>query len=245
MEKRNWLEATIFGGLVALGLAALGYLLGGSLIQFKEYERTVNVKGLAEREVPADIAIWPIRFITAGNSLSELADDVDAKTTQVVSFLQNNGFSEDEVTLGAPSIIDKQAQQYGGNDKAPFRYSANRVITVYTGKIESVKQAQNELTALGKEGIAIMADDYASKVQYIFNGLSELKPAMVEEATQKARVVAQKFADDSGSTLGRIKTARQGQFSITERDSNTPEIKKVRVVSTIEYYLSASELSSA
>ena len=237
MEKRTGFDAAIFGGLIAVGLAALGYLLGNSLIEFKEYERTVNVKGLAEREVPADVAIWPIRFITAGNSLSELADEVDEQTGKVVGFLQTNGFTSGEITLGAPSIVDKQAQQYGGNNNAPFRYSANRVVTVYTNKIQQVKAAQNKLTALGKEGIAIMADDYGSKVQYIFNGLSKLKPAMVEEATQKARLVAQKFADDSGSSLGRIRSARQGQFSITERDSNTPEIKKVRVVSTVELSL--------
>lgn len=237
MSKRSPLEALIFGGLVAIGLAALGWLIGDSLIQFKEYERTVNVKGLAEREVPADVAIWPIRFITAGNSLSQVADDVDSQTAKVQAFLTRSGFTVDEITLGAPSIMDKQAQQYGGNNDAAFRYSANRVVTVYTGKIQKVKQAQNKLTALGKEGIAIMADDYGSRVQYLFNGLSALKPSMVEEATQKARVVAQKFANDSGSSLGRIKSARQGQFSITERDSNTPEIKKVRVVSTVEYYL--------
>ena len=128
--RSRWPEAIIFGGLIALGLAVLGYLLGGSLIQFKEYERTVNVKGLAEREVPADVAIWPIRFTTAGNSLEQISVEIDQQTETVVKFLNSSGFSGDEVSLGAPSITDKQAQQYGGQDQAKFRFAGNRTVTV-------------------------------------------------------------------------------------------------------------------
>jgi hypothetical protein len=94
------------------------------------------------------------------------------------------------------------------------------------------------LSELGKQGIVLSGGDYQSQPEYLFTRLNEVKPEMIEEATRQAREVAQKFAADSQSTLGRIRHASQGQFSIADRDRNNPHIKKVRVVSTVEYYLS-------
>ena len=95
-----------------------------------------------------------------------------------------------------------------------------------------------ELSVLGKQGIVIRGHDYENRTEYLFTGLNDIKPDMIEEATRNARVVAEKFAADSDSSLGKIKQARQGQFSISDRDQNNPHMKKIRVVSTIEYYLS-------
>ena len=120
----------------------------------------------------------------------------------------------------------------------PFRYAATAVVTLYTGKVEAVRSAMAKLVELGKQGIAISGQDYQTRTEFLFTELNSIKPAMIEEATRNARQVAEKFAQDSNSRLGKIRRAQQGQFSISDRDSNTPYIKKVRVVSTLEYYLS-------
>ena len=113
-----------------------------------------------------------------------------------------------------------------------------QTVTVYSGRVESVRQAMNALLDLGKQGIVFTGDNYGGQTEYLFNRLNEIKPAMIEEATRNAREVAEKFAADSASQLGKIRRASQGQFSITPRDRNNPHIKRVRVVSTVEYYLS-------
>ena len=147
------------------------------------------------------------------------------------------GFDAAEITVGAPAVTDRLAQQYGGNENVRLRYIAMQTVTVYSGKIEQVRASQRGLADLGKKGIAFGGGDY-QQTQYLFTKLNDVKPAMIEEATRKAREVAEKFAADSSSKLGKIKGANQGQFSVEDRDSNTPYIKRVRVVSTVDYYLS-------
>jgi hypothetical protein len=223
---------------IFLGLAALGYLLANAAINFKEYERTVTVKGLAEREVPADIVIWPIQFSVASNDLGELYNSIENSTAQIQAFLRERGLADSEISLSPPAIIDKSAQSYGNAAQVAFRYSAVQTVTVYSHNIDTVRAMMSDLAQLGKQGIVFTGGNYQSQTEYLFTGLNEIKPPMIEEATTKAREVAQKFAQDSQSTLGKIKRASQGQFSISARDTNTPHIKRVRVVSTVEYYLS-------
>ena len=222
--------------VLALGIAAGGYFAGEGLLKARQLDRSVTVKGLAEQEHPADIAIWPIRFVRPGNNLEALVIALEDDAKRVVTFLVEDGFERDELTVNPPAIVDKQANSYGGSDSR-FRYAATGLVTVYSKKVEAVRKAQSALSELGKQGITINADEYQSRAEYIFTGLNKVKPDMVEEATRNARTVAEKFAADSASTLGKIKNARQGQFSIVDRDSNTPHIKKVRIVSTLEYYL--------
>ncbi len=238
MSDKRITEAFVLGALLCVGMALLGYLLSRSIIQIKALDRTVTVKGLSEREVPANIAIWPIKFNEADNELNNLFSTLQRKNGLVVEFLRNNGFEPDEIALSAPAIMDRQAQGYVDANRIKFRYSGSSTITIYTKNVAAVKKTMKNLVELGKEGIAISGQDYNAKTEFLFTELNEIKPEMVEEATKNAREVAEKFAKDSKSTLGRIKRARQGQFSITDRDSNTAHIKKVRVVSTIEYYLS-------
>ncbi len=222
--------------VLALGIAAGGFFAGEGLLKARQLDRSVTVKGLAEQEHPANIAIWPIRFVRPGNDLQELVTALESDGNRVQEFLLSYGFEASEVTISPPNIVDKQANNYGNNNSR-FRYSANGLVTVYTTKVDAVLNAKNLLSDLGKQGITISANDYQSRAEYIFTGLNAVKPGMVEEATRNAREVAEKFAADSASTLGKIKAARQGQFSISNRDSNTPHIKKVRIVSTLEYYL--------
>lgn len=228
----------ILGVAIFLGLSALGYLLGGSIVKFKEFERAVSVKGLSEKELPADLALWPIQFTRAGNDITQVYADLEKDTKEIVGFLKGSGFEDAEITVSPPAIIDKLAQQYGDSSKVELRFSANQDITVYTGKIDAVRATMKKLVELGKTGIVFTGGNYENKTEFIFTKLNDVKPEMIEEATRKAREVAEKFAKDSNSRLGKIKQASQGQFTIADRDRNTPYIKKIRVVSTVEYYLS-------
>ena len=238
MNNRRIGEAFILGAFLCIGLGLLGYLISGSIIRIKALNRTVTVKGLSEREVPANIAIWPIKFSEAGNDLNNLFSKIQRNNSLIIQFLKNNGFRDREISISAPAIMDRQARGYADPNKIKFRYSGSSIITVYTGNVDSVRKTMKKLVELGKEGIAISGQDYNSKTEFLFTELNKIKPEMIEEATKNAREVAERFAKDSESKLGKIRHARQGQFSINNRDSNTPYIKKVRVVSTVEYYLS-------
>ena len=221
-----------------MGLSVLGYLLGNAAIEYKQYDRSVTVKGLSEREYDADIVIWPIQFTAAGNDLESLYNAIERSTDLIKAFLGKNGVSLEEITFTSPSITDKSALQYGSNAKAEFRYTASQTVTVYSKNISVVRSVMSSLSELGKQGIVFTGGNYQAQTEYIFGRLNEIKPEMIEEATKKAREVAEKFASDSKSILGKIKRATQGQFSISARDQNNPHMKKVRVVSTVEYYLS-------
>ena len=228
---------TALGLLIACGLTVLGFQLAKGLVAFKALDRTVTVKGLAEREVAADIAIWPIAFSEAANDLGELFAAIERQNGLIVAFLERSGFPRTDISIAPPTVVDKQAQGYTGSDQIKFRYSGNATITVYTRNVDQVRTSMNQLVELGKQGIALGGAGYQTQTEFLFSGLNDIKPAMIEEATRNAREVAEKFASDSNSRLGKIKTAQQGQFTITDRDRSTPHIKKVRVVSTLEYYL--------
>jgi len=238
MQRSRIGEAFFLGLFIFLGLAALGYLLSETALKVKGMDRVVTVKGLAEREAAADIAIWPVKFNVASNDLGSLYATVERQSTAVVAFLKQHGFADDEITVAPPSVTDRQAQNYGNAGQIAFRYTATAVVTVYSRQIDTVRRSMKEIAGLGKDGIALAGQNYEDRTQFLFTGLNTLKPGMIEEATKNARGVAEKFAKDSDSRLGKIKTAQQGQFSISDRDSSTPYIKKVRVVSTITYYLS-------
>ena len=238
MQIDNKSSAFILGFFIFLGLAALGYFVATAAIDFKQYDRSVTVKGLSEREYKADIVIWPIEFTLADNDLEQIYRTIDSHTFKIKSFLEVNNIASDEISFSSPSITDKTAQQYGGGQAPRYRYSAIQTVTVYSKNIDVVRSIMSKLSELGKQGIVFSGGGYEYQTEYIFTRLNEVKPEMIEEATRKAREVAEKFASDSESKLGKIKKASQGQFSIYPRDKNNPHIKKVRVVSTVQYYLS-------
>lgn len=237
MPENNKINALIFGLCLFLGLTTLGYLLSDALLTFKEYERTVSAKGLSERENKADIVIWPIQFAQASNNLTTLYNSIESNISEIRNFLELNGVEPNEISLSLPAITDKSAQQYGNYPSAEFRYTALQTITVYSKNVDNIRNLMTDLAKLGKKGIVFNGDNYDVQTEYIFNRLNEIKPEMIEEATRNARDVAQKFATDSQSKLGKIKKAAQGQFTISSRDKNNPHIKLIRVVSTVEYYL--------
>ncbi|QTG93578.1 SIMPL domain-containing protein [Vibrio fluvialis] len=238
MTQWNTKSALTMGISILLGLGLLGYFVEQAAVKFKDYDRIVTVKGLSEREVPADTVIWPIQFTLADNELPTLFTTLDAQTQQVMQFLAQQGIDTQSISISAPAVIDKKAQQYGGEARIEYRYLATQTLTVYSTHVDLVRQAISQIGHLGKQGIVFNQDNYNNRVEYLFSGLNDIKPAMIEEATKQAREVAEKFAKDSQSSLGKIKRATQGQFSIVDRDNNTPYVKKVRVVSTVEYFLS-------
>jgi hypothetical protein len=238
MNAQPMKSALALGVCVVIGLAVLGFLIGNAALKVKSLERTVVVKGLSEREAPADIAIWPTTFQDASNELDALFESIQTKNTLVIDFLIDHGLTRDEITVTPPAVVDLYAQNYGNKEHITYRYTGRSTITVYSSKVDAVREAMSDVIDLGKEGVALSGQNYQSQTQFLFTGLNDLKPAMIEEATKNARTVAEKFAADSQSKLGKIKSARQGQFSIQNRDATTAHIKKIRVVSTVVYYLS-------
>ena len=238
MQEKGKFNALVLGLFIFLGLTCLGYLLANAAITFKEYERTVTVKGLSEQEFIADVVIWPVQFTLASNDVQSLYQDIESNTDKIIRFLTAHDIGREDITLSTPAITDKSAQQYSASERAQFRYTGMQTVTVYSDQIDAVRKLMSQLSELGKQGIVLTGNNYQTQTEYLFTRLNEVKPVMIEEATRQAREVAEKFAADSDSSLGKIRRASQGQFSISPRDNNNPHIKKVRVVSTIEYYLS-------
>ena len=229
---------SIFFSLILLvAVLGLGYQLSSAIVKFKTIDRSVVVKGLSEREYPADKVIWPIQFVEAGNDLTKLYSQMESTSSKISAFLQDKGLAESDISYSRPQINDKWANQYGGGPKAELRYSATQIITVYSEDVEGTRKVMGEISALVKQGIVLGGEGYYAQTEYLFTRLNDVKPVMIEEATKNARQVAEKFAQDSESTLGKIRHASQGQFSVSPRDQNTPHIKRVRVVTTLNYYL--------
>ena len=222
--------------IVAIGMTVLGGQIKQGINKFVEKDRVVTVKGLAEMEVPANKVTWPLVYKEVGNDLVSLYDKIKSTNQTITNFLKGKGISEEEISINAPEIIDMQAERYNSNP-VPFRYNVTTVITVTSDKVGLVRNLISEQGELLKQGVAITGGDYRYNVEYDFTGLNAIKPQMIEEATKNAREAAEKFAKDSDSKLGKIKRANQGQFSIGNRDTNTPYIKHVRVVTTIDYSL--------
>ena len=231
-------KSRIYSALaIMVGLIVIGVMIPKAVNDFRSFERTVDVKGLCEREVKADKVIWPVVYKVMANDIQEIYSQIDRNNALIVAFLQKGGITEEEISVSIPQISDKFANEYGDNDRA-FRYIAKNVITVYTSEVDTVLALMEKQSELLKKGIVTAGgSQWENPVEFKYEGLNEIKPQMIEEATQNAREVAKKFAKDSGSKLGKIKTASQGTFTIENRDSNTPYIKKVRVVTSVIYYL--------
>ena len=227
--KENRLMAA---ALIAVGIICLGWFLKAGIDDFANKDRKVTVKGLAEREVPADKVTWSIGTKVTGNDLPMLYEGINLQTDKINKFLKQNGLDEKEVTVNPPSISDLEAREWGDNNKN-FRYIVSTTITVATGKVEEVKKAIFQQAELLKQGVAIENSD----AQYEYASFQQMKPEMMAEAIKNAQKTAEQFAEASNARLGEIQTAGQGQFEIDNRDQNTPYIKKLRVVTTITYSL--------
>lgn len=222
--------------IIASGLFLMGLFLKNGLDGFSNKDRVVNVKGLAEMEVMANKVTWPLMYKEIGNDLTSLYNKINNTNKTIINFLKENGIDDNEISINAPEIIDLNADRYNTNN-SPYRYNVTEIITVTSSKVHLVRKIIGEQSELLKQGIAITGGDYMYRVNYEYTDLNSIKPSMIEEATKNARAAGEKFASDSDSKIGKIKRASQGQFCITDRDEFTPYIKKIRVVTTIDYYL--------
>ena len=223
--------------ILCVGLIIMGACIADGLTSAFQSDRIVTVKGLSEREVPADKVIWPLVYKELGNDPAEMYERLATKNRKVIDFLKEKGIAEKEICESAIQVSDRQADSYDQNNVL-YRYKATSVITVTSSQVELIRKIMQSQSELMKMGIALVTEEYGTNiVKYEFTGLNKIKPDMIEESTKNARATAEKFAKDSESKLGKIRSASQGQFSIDNRDSNTPYIKRIRVVSTIEYYI--------
>lgn len=230
-------KGKFYSGLfIMTGLIVMGLMIPKAVGEFRSFDRTVNVKGLCEREVKADRVIWPIVYKVMADDIQTIYSQTDDNNEAILGFLKSGGVSAEEISVSTPVVSDKYANEYGGNDRA-YRYIATNIITVYTDEVDKVLALMASQSELLKRGIVTAANNWENPVEFKFEALNEIKPEMIEEATKNAREAAEKFAKDSDSRLGKIKTANQGTFTISNRDSNTPYIKNVRVVTSVSYYL--------
>ena len=230
------MKTIIPSALIALGIVILGLCVKAGIDDFTNKDRRVVVKGLAEKEVDADKVTWPIVSKEIGNNLPELYHKIAVTRASIKRFRKAGGVADAEITVNAPVVIDLNADQYSDNKRA-YRYNITSILTVTSRNVSQVRALIARQGELLKDGIAIVSGDYDNRIRYEFVSFKAMKPKMMEEAIANAEKTAQQFATSSKSKLGKIVSADQGQFSIDDRDSNTPYIKKVRVVSTVTYAL--------
>ena len=222
------------GCSLMIGLSVGALLLGNAIKASRADDRVVSVKGLCEREVKADRVICPFAYKEGGNNLQQLYRTIEEKNRVIIEFLKEAGIAAEEITIAAPKVVDTRTEWSGSQNL--YAYIVTSVVTVCTDKVDEIIALQSRQGELLQRGIATAAS-WEYQTEFSFTGLNDIKPAMIETATKNARETAEKFAADSDSKLGKIKRATQGQFSITDRDSNTPYMKNVRVVTSVDYYL--------
>lgn len=222
--------------ILAVSIAFLGLCIKWGIDDFANKDRNVTVKGLAEKEVEADKVTWPIPTKELGNDLPELYQRINTTTAKVKAFLKQHGIKDDEINVNAPVVIDLNADQYSNNNRG-FRYNITSTITVTSQNVKLVRSIMAKQGELLKQGVAVLDGGYENRITYEYVGFKKMKPQMMQEAIKNAEATAQEFATNSNSKLNKITKADQGQFSIDDRDANTPYIKKVRVATTITYSL--------
>ena len=225
----------ILGILLGISLIVSSAVLGVSLYKCRSNTPFVDVKGLAEREVKANLAKWDIRFVVGANELQTLQRKLEKQTGIVVQFLHKEGFTEEEIINQLPTILDRSAERYGDSSVGKMRYIAQMHVTLLSSNVPLVENVVQKAKVLVNQGIALQAERYDSPVMFSFTKLNEIKPQMIKEATINARKAAEQFATDSANKVGKIRHATQGRFSI--RDTPIPSIKKVRVITNTRYSL--------
>ncbi len=227
-------KITILGVSIVLAALVLGMMMVRTVKTFKSYDNTVKVRGLCEREVPADRVVMRISYRMQDNDFMALRNSVAVVNEKIVSMLKKSGFADDEIKYGMADYTDRYGNYYSdSDDKIRYRYMADQYINVFTSKVEDVEKAKSKIESeLLKQNIIVSI--YNS---YEYNGLNEIKPSMIAESLENARNAADEFAKNSRSRIGKMRTASQGYFEVENLDENTPQIKKIRVVTTVEYYL--------
>lgn len=232
------------GAMIAVGLAVAGWLVGMGFSEGRQFDRYVTVKGVSERTVTADLAIWPLRVVATGANLSDVQGAVAKQQEAVLRFLAEAGIEAGDIELQDLQVTDLYAQAYRSGP-VQDRFIVAQTVSVRSRDIPRIRQASQQVGELVDAGVVLSSErgPAGNSPAYLYTGLVGLKPEMIAEATANAREAAEQFAIDSGSSLGGIRRANQGVFQILARD-NAPGMmaqqqveKTVRVVSTIEYLL--------
>jgi hypothetical protein len=217
---------------IATGIALGGYFVGQGILGHNKTSK-IAVKGLAEKEVPASIAIWTLSYSANDDQLAEVDRKLAEGATLVKEFLKNAGFEEADIALQPPSLRDHSMESRDKDAQAPAtRFSASQSVLLRTKKAQSVKAAVSATSTLMRQGLMLGS---VSEPRFFFEDLNSVKPGMIEEATKNARVAGEQFARDSNTQLGKLLNASQGWFQIVDRDEATPERKIVRVIVEVEY----------
>ena len=240
--KDQWLVRVL---VMALGLAVGGWAAGHGVARSRLGDRFVTVKGISEREVTADLAIWPLRLVVADNDLSRAQSRLQANVAEIFAFLNRHQIDTSQVTLQDFGVVDALANEFRQPGMSSNRYIIRQVVVVRSDSPARVHAASQRVGELVNAGVVLSSGaEYAGGgPTFIFRGLNELKPAMIGEATARAREGAEQFASDSRSRLAGIRRASQGVFEILPRDQaqgiaeGSQVSKVVRVVSTVEYIL--------
>ena len=232
---------SLYAIIVAVGLLFVGFFPGYYYYKSKFNYNAVTVKGLAETDVEADLAIWEIKYVATGNDLVKTKTNLEKQTEAILTFLHDNNFNDDEIEMGGVDTNDLMANPYRGNEAITSRFILTKSIIVRSNQVNNVAATYTNAGDLINSGV-VFENQYGSPVTYIFTKLNEIKPQMLELATKNARQAALEFAKSSDSRVGKIHSANQGVFSILPRDNSganeSQQInKKVRVVATIEYFL--------
>jgi hypothetical protein len=248
-NRSSVVAASLIGGCLLVGLSAAGYFVGRGTARFKSDVRTVTVKGLVEREVKADEAVWTLNLRRAGDDLKDAHSRISADRDSVQAFLQKRGFKDGEISRQPTRTIDKLAREYGQSQaNERFRYLVTTAIVVRTGNVGLVPKSLGETEELLRGGVILDGEREGgiANPRYVLSNFNDLRPSLLAEATKNARTIAQQFAADSGTTVGKIRSANQGAIQIFGSDGNnesgpysptsTP-VKKIRVVSTFEFEL--------
>lgn len=228
--------------ILALGISFAGVKIHDGLTNFRSFDRSVTMKGLAQRDVIADLALWPISYTETGNDLASLQDLMDSRGQAITTFLKKHGLTDAEIELQKVQVQDLMAQSYRQNNAAMNRYILTQTYLVRTTNIDAVDRAAKNMGELIRIGV-VFAENSSTAPTYLYTKLNDIKPAMIAEATKNAREAAKEFAKNSGQKVGGIKYASQGVFQILARDQtyvvseSQQQNKTVRVVSTIQFYL--------
>ena len=223
--------------LVGLGLLGAGWFAAQGMARLKTADRYVTVKGSAEKVVDADLVVWPLPHSVGGNDLADVQSKLDANTQIIRAFFAQAGFKPVEIVVSPPRLEDRWAWASGDN-KPPERYRYSTTVILRTGDVARALTALRGSGQLVARGVMLgSADGGMGGPDFEYTKLNAIKPALIAEATANARQSAEQFAKDSGARIGGIRTANQGVVDISDRDQGSPQVKKVRVVTTVEYFL--------
>lgn len=227
--------------LLSLSICYAGSMIYSGMTEFRSSDRTINVKGLAVKDVEADLAIWTLKHTTTGNNLALVQAQINANSAKLRGFLKINGIPDTDIAGRRLEVTDLLAQTYRQSGADQYRYIISEVITVRSSNVNGVEAAYQKSGELLSQNVSLVSEQNRSPIDYIFTGLNAIKPEMIAEATKSARESAEQFASDSGAKIGGIKYATQGYFQILPRDSENAyeerqsRSKSVRVVTTINF----------